>query len=100
MTFEDIASKITEQAQGADPLGATLKFAFDDGGSILIDGTGDGNVVTLNDDGDAACTISTSLETFGKLQSGDLNPMMAVMGGKVKIKGDMSIAMKLQSLLG
>jgi putative sterol carrier protein len=43
--------------------------------------------------------IITSLETLIKLKSGDLNPMMAVMGGKVKIKGDMGLAMKLQSLL-
>jgi putative sterol carrier protein len=34
-----------------------------------------------------------------KLKTGDLNPMMAVMSGKVKIKGDMGLAMKLQSLL-
>jgi putative sterol carrier protein len=31
--------------------------------------------------------------------NGDLNPMMAVMTGKVKISGDMSVAMKLQNLL-
>ena len=35
-----------------------------------------------------------------KLVKGELNPMMAVMTGKVKIKGDMGVAMKLQSLVG
>jgi putative sterol carrier protein len=30
--------------------------------------------------------------------TGKLNPMTAVMFGKIKIAGDMSIAMKLQSL--
>jgi putative sterol carrier protein len=34
------------------------------------------------------------------LKNGDLNPMMAVMGGKIKISGDMGLAMKVQSLLG
>jgi acyl-CoA dehydrogenase len=30
--------------------------------------------------------------------NGTLNPMTAFMGGKLKVHGDMSIAMKLQSL--
>jgi len=51
------------------------------------------------DDKDADCTITTSLETLMGLQSGDVNPMMAVMSGKIKIKGDMGLAMKLQTLL-
>jgi putative sterol carrier protein len=34
------------------------------------------------------------------LKNGDLNPMMAVMGGKIKIGGDMELAMKAQTLLG
>jgi putative sterol carrier protein len=34
-----------------------------------------------------------------QLKNGELNPMMAVMSGKVKIKGDMGLAMKLQSLI-
>jgi len=63
-----------------------------------VDGTGDKNVVTSND-GEADCVITTSMDTFEKLKTGALNPMMAVMTGKVKIKGDMGIAMKLQSLL-
>lgn len=100
MTFEDIVSKISEQAASADALGASLKFAFDDGGSIMIDGTGATNEVKVNSEEDASCTVSTSMGTFEKLQAGDLNPMMAVMSGKVKIKGDMGVAMKLQSLLG
>ncbi|MEL7427648.1 MAG: SCP2 sterol-binding domain-containing protein, partial [Bacteroidota bacterium] len=51
-------------------------------------------------DEDADCVISMTPEDFMALVSGDLNPMMAMMTGKVKIKGDMGVAMKLQSLLG
>jgi putative sterol carrier protein len=39
------------------------------------------------------------MDTMKELLSGDSNPMMAVMMGKVKIKGDMGVAMKVQSLL-
>ena len=48
---------------------------------------------------DADCTITTSMETLLKMKSGDINPMMAVMSGKVKISGDMGLAMKLQGMM-
>ncbi len=93
-----LLAQLNDQAQKTDPIGATIKFEVDDH-IVFIDGTGDSNVVSQTND-DADCTITTSLDTLMKLQSGDLNPMMAVMGGKIKIKGDMGLAMKLQSLLG
>ena len=97
MTIEVIAEELNKQAENVSPLGAKLKFVLDDE-SIMIDGSGDKNVVSM-DDGEADTVIITSKETLMKLKSGELNPMMAVMGGKVKIKGDMGLAMKLQSLL-
>jgi len=48
--------------------------------------------------GDADCTITASSETFERLISGEQNPTSAYMTGKVKIKGDMGAAMKLQKL--
>ena len=92
-----LLAQLNEQAQSTDPIGATIKFEIDEH-VVFIDGTGDQNVIS-QDNKDADCTITTSIDTLMKLKSGDLNPMMAVMGGKVKIKGDMGLAMKLQSLL-
>lgn len=92
-----LIAAINEQAASTDPIGAKLKFELDEY-VIFIDGTGDTNVISQEGD-EADCTISTSIETLAQLKSGDLNPMMAVMGGKVKISGDMGLAMKLQSLL-
>lgn len=97
MDLTTVIEQIQTQAQNVSPIGATIKFMLDDN-ALLIDGTGESNVVTTEDK-EADCTISTSVETLLKLKSGDLNPMMAVMSGKVKIKGDMGLAMKLQSLL-
>ena len=97
MDANAILATLNEKAQGVDPIGATLKMVVDEH-VIFVDGTGDTNVVSA-DDKEADCTISTSLETLMGLQSGDVNPMMAVMSGKIKIKGDMGLAMKLQSLL-
>jgi acyl-CoA dehydrogenase len=97
MTKEQMLDAISAQAKNVSPLGSKLKFVLGED-VILIDGTGDSNVVTDCDE-EAACVISTDMETFIKLRSGDLNPMMAVMTGKVKIKGDMGLAMKLQALI-
>jgi len=98
MDNSQLLDAINAQAKKNAPVGGTLKFVLDEH-IIYLDGSGEENVVT-NEDKDADCTISTSVETMQKLQSGKLNPMMAVMTGKVKIKGDMGLAMKLQSILG
>ena len=47
---------------------------------------------------DADCTISASEENFRKIVAGEQNPTTAYMTGKLKIKGDMGAAMKLQKL--
>lgn len=97
MTIEAITEKIKAQANSIDPFGAKLKFDFGDG-IIFLDGTGSENTVS-NTDGEADCVITTSASTFEKITTGKLNPMMAMVTKKIKIKGDMGLAMKLQSLL-
>ena len=92
-----IYEDMKKQAANVKSFGAKLKFVIDET-SIMIDGSGDSNIVTL-DDGEADCTISASSETIKGLRTGDINPMMAVMTGKIKIKGDMGLAMKMQSLI-
>jgi hypothetical protein len=51
-----------------------------------------------NDDAPADCTVKVSLEDFGKLMERKLDPMTAFMTGKIKIEGDMGVAMKLGNL--
>ena len=97
MSFEAIKSAIEPKASAAPAFGKKLKFDLD-GKQLFIDGTGDSNVVSESDE-DADTVIIASVEDFQAMMSGDLNPMSAVMGGKVKIKGDMGLAMKLQSLI-
>lgn len=98
MSFENILQSFQEKAASNPPLGSTLKFDFGDGQFIHLDGSGEGNVVSAEDK-EAACTVNVSLENLQKVMSGDLNPMMAFMSGKIKVKGDMGVVMKLQSLL-
>lgn len=88
---------ITEKAKDSSPLEATVKFVMGDK-HIYIDGN-NGNAVSLEDK-DADCVMIASQEDFEKMMKGELNSMMAVMTGKLKIKGDMGVAMKLQSIVG
>ena len=98
MNLESILAGIQEKAKQQDPIGATLKLKVDDH-ILYLDGTGNSNVIT-QEDKDANCFVTVSMDTMKKLIAGDINPMMAVMTGKIKIKGDMGVAMKIQSLLG
>ena len=91
-------SQFEKKASTSEPIGGKLKFEVD-GVGILIDGTSDNNTVIASD-GEADCTISLTAEVLEKLRDGKINPMMAVMGGQIKISGDMGLAMKVQSLMG
>ncbi|MBK7148108.1 MAG: SCP2 sterol-binding domain-containing protein [Bacteroidetes bacterium] len=97
MAFETILANLTASASKAAALGKTLKFDLGDN-KIFLDGSGSGNVVSTEDK-DADCTISVSQDDLLGMMTGSVNPMMAFMSGKIKVQGDMSIAMKLQSLL-
>lgn len=71
---------------GDDPGNYNVKF--DDGVAAVTEGTADAPDITLTMDA----------EDFKNMIAGQLNPMMAFMSGKLKITGDMSLAMKLQAL--
>eukprot|EP00750_Incisomonas_marina_P008096 INCI15224.1.p2 GENE.INCI15224.1~~INCI15224.1.p2 ORF type:complete len:111 (+),score=40.28 INCI15224.1:103-435(+) len=47
----------------------------------------------------ANCTITISDEDFVALADGKLNPQQAFMSGKIKLKGNMALAMKLQQVI-
>jgi len=58
----------------------------------------DGAIEVTEGGGDADVTFSSSEESFEKIVAGEQNPTTAYMTGKLKIKGDMGAAMKLQKL--
>jgi putative sterol carrier protein len=59
-----------------------------DGGLTGGEGTHDSPSITIN----------MSSNDFVSMTNGQLNPTMAYMSGKLKISGDMGLAMKMQSL--
>jgi putative sterol carrier protein len=80
-------------------LGGTLKFDFGDAGSVLVDGKSSPNSVTDGSGKAADCTISVTLDTFEKMVRGELDGTSAFMQGKLRVAGDMGLAMKLGPVL-
>jgi putative sterol carrier protein len=58
----------------------------------------DGKVSVSEGPGEADATLQASEENFLSITRGELNPTTAYMTGKLKIKGDMGAALKLQKL--
>jgi len=97
MSLEEITKGLADRVANGSNLNATVKFDFGDDGVVFVDGN---NNTVSNEDAEADCTITISKDNFLALSSGDLDPTTAFMMGKLKVKGNMGIAMKLQSLLG
>jgi putative sterol carrier protein len=79
-------------------LGAKVAFDLGADGAISVDATL--SPPSLSDELDGAdCTIRISAENLVKLIEGALNPMMAFTLGKLKVDGDMGVALKVAALL-
>ncbi|MGD0190556.1 MAG: SCP2 sterol-binding domain-containing protein [Rhizomicrobium sp.] len=102
MSSDQVKQIITQwsAAIGANSgLGGTLKLDFGEPGSIYIDGKSSPNTVTDGADKSADCTITVSLETLEKMVKGELDGTSAFMQGKLRVAGDMGLAMKLGPIL-
>ncbi len=98
MTLQELTEQIRNKVTHADNINATAKIVTDQG-VVYIDATQSPATVS-NDDKPADCDLQVSIDNLVKMGNGDLNPMMAVMSGKLKIKGDMGIAMKMGKVMG
>ena len=92
-TLEEITGNMREAVAGGG-LDQSVKFDLGPDGVILMDGT---NV--SNDNGPADCTLTLSKADFEAMGRKELDPTMAFMSGRLKIAGDMGVAMKLQPIL-
>lgn len=79
--------------------GKVVIFDFGGDGLIRLDGKAEPASVS-NDDGDADCRVRITLDDFADIADGKQNPQMAFMTGKIKVEGDLGIAMQLGQLLG
>jgi putative sterol carrier protein len=91
---------LESRADSSKTEGMNNSYVFDiDGAGTWTVRVAEGAVkVTEGAEEGTDATITTSEETFAKIVAGEQNPTTAYMTGKLKLKGDMGAAMKLQKL--
>ncbi|GGC10290.1 SCP2 sterol-binding domain-containing protein [Dyadobacter sediminis] len=98
MSLQILTDRVKNMLGTDSGLDATVKFKTEEG-TLFIDGKSVPNTVS-DQDLDADCTFDISTKNALKLMDGDLNAMMAYMTGKLKIHGDMSVAMRIAEKFG
>ena len=93
-TLEEITERFKTAVGSDSGLGKTVTFDLKGEGYVHIDG----GTVT-NENAPADCTITVAKSDLEDMAQGRLDPTMAFMSGKLKIAGDMSVAMKLAPLM-
>jgi len=94
MTYDEILKRFSD-ANVTVP-GKKVKFDFGDAGKIFLDGAA--NKVST-DDAAADTTIKVKLDDFVSMAQGQLDATAAFMQGKLRVEGDMGVAMQLQSVM-
>lgn len=98
MTVQTIIDRLTEKVGENCGLGSIVKFDFGDQGSVILDASQVPNVVSTEGP-EPDCTMVISIEDFMAMAEGSLDGVSAFMTGRLKVNGDMGIAMKLGALL-
>jgi putative sterol carrier protein len=96
--FKEMPANLSPDA--AKGMNATIQFNLsgDNGGQWYVaikDGKAD---VTQGTAPSANMTLSMTAQDYVDMITGKLNGQMAFMSGKLKISGDMGLAMKMQTL--
>ena len=98
MSLESVTQAIRAKVGDDSGLDATLKFDMGADGVIVIDGKSTPNTVS-NDNIDTECTVGISMDNLQAMLDGNLDPATGFMAGKLKVSGDMSVAMRLQRVI-
>ena len=98
--FEKVERRINERQVDLTKIGAVYKFVVTgpDGGIWVIDLREDTFGVREGEE-EANCTFQTEETYFMDLFTGKLPPESALLTGKVKVSGDVMLAMKFGQLL-
>lgn len=101
-TVEHFFAELPGRVDKGKAAGMNATFQFDitgDGGGQWYVKIADGNAEVSAGTADAPnITMTATAENWLKIVAGELGGQTAFLTGKLKIKGDMSLAMKLQSL--
>ena len=93
--FEGIEARVDPRKTRGET--ASYRFDVAPAGSWHVD-VDNGRVTVEESAKDADCVIAASEDDFLKIVRGEQNPTVAYMTGKLKVKGDVGLALKLQKL--
>ncbi len=103
MTYEEILQGLKKKV-AEDPLEGTAVYQFrlsgEGGGDFYVDVVEGKSQVHEGLAEEPHLTVSMTVGVFNALAEGKMSTTSAFFSGKIKIKGDMSLALKLQGLLG
>jgi putative sterol carrier protein len=94
--FDDL--KANADSSRASDLTASYRFDIADRGSWRVD-VDAGSVTVEQSDGPADCIVSTDEATFIAVVQGEQSPIGAYMSGKIRVEGDMGLALRLRDLV-
>jgi|SRR3989338_2365774 len=99
--FEKKISAKLKEAGKAKSIGAKVAFCITGpkGGNWWLDCTKEPGSLQTGELAEANVTVTMSDEDFVKLGNGQLKAEMAFMTGKLKVKGNMGLAIKLGQIL-
>jgi putative sterol carrier protein len=95
MTKSEMVTKLN--AKRAWLPGKRVKVDFGEQGLLLLDGVGER---VSEEDLDADTVVRIGWDDLQALKRRELDPMTALMQGKLRIEGDMANVMQLTTLLG
>ena len=94
-----VTESISKRVSDKPAFGHKVKLVLTDVGTVFLDGTGDGNVVSNENHDDADLTLETTYQVMQELDKGQMDAFSAYMQGKLSIEGDQSIAVAFGSLI-
>ena len=98
-TLQEVTHRVRASVGDQSGLNARIKFEFAPGEFLFIDGVSIPNRVD-NSDAESDITIRVSRENFEKIIDKQLKPPMALMTGRMRLSGDIRIAMRLDKVFG
>jgi putative sterol carrier protein len=97
--FDDLAARTAGGSGRTRGLTASYRFDVEGAGSWRVQ-VDDGAVAVSESDGAADCVIAVPEELFLRIVRGEQSPMGAFLMGKIRVEGDVGLAMRLKDLLG